>query len=72
MRFSGNVAIARDHPTLQFDSASNRVHNACELNEYAVAGSLDDPPVMRSDCRVDQLAPQRSKMRNGALLICTH
>ena len=36
---------------------------------HAVAGAFDDPPMMRGDGRVDQVAAQPPKARQRAILV---
>src|SRR5262249_60058578 len=36
--------IALNHTALDFNGALHRVHRACELNQHAIAGRLDDVP----------------------------
>ena len=36
----------------------------------AVAGALDDAPVMHGDGRIDQVAAERPKPRQGKLFVC--
>jgi hypothetical protein len=43
---------------LEFDGAAHRVDDTPELDNCAVAGALDDAPVMRADRGVDQIAAQ--------------
>ena len=50
--------VALDEAVLHFDRAAHRVDHAAELDETAVAGALDDAPVMRVDGGIDQIAPQ--------------
>jgi hypothetical protein len=57
------------HPALHFDRAAHRVGDAAELDDRAIAGSLDDPPAMDRDHRVDEVAAQPPKTRKRPLLI---
>ena len=41
------AGVALDQAVLHFDRAAHRVDHAAELDEAAVAGSLDDAPMMR-------------------------
>jgi hypothetical protein len=45
------------------------VDHAAELDETAVAGSLDDAPTMGVDREVDQIAAQASEPRQRAILV---
>ena len=46
-----HAGVALDHAVLHFDRAAHRVDDAAELDDAAVAGALDDAPVMRGDRR---------------------
>ena len=61
--------IALDQAVLHFDRKAHRVDHAAELDEAAVAGALDDPPMMGGDGGVDQVAPQAPKARERAILV---
>ena len=70
MRFSGGDAgVALDHGGLDFDRAAHRVDHAAELDDRAVAGALDDAPVVHGDDRVDQVAAQRPEPRQRAIFV---
>jgi hypothetical protein len=47
------ASIALDHPTLNLDRAAHRVNDTSELNENAIAGSLNDAAAMQSDGWID-------------------
>ena len=53
------AGVTFDHAVLDCDGATHRIHHAAELDESAVAGPFEHPPVMRSDSRVDEVAAQR-------------
>ena len=61
--------VALDEAVLHFDRATHGVDHAAELDEAAVAGALDDPPAMRGDGGVDQIAAQPPQARQGAILV---
>ena len=61
--------VALDHAVLHLDRAAHGVDHAAELDEDAVAGPLDDAPVMRGDGGVDEVAAQPSQTRQGAILV---
>ena len=63
--------VALDHAGLHFDSAADRVYDAAKLNDRAVAGALDDAASMKGDGRVDQIAAERPKPRQNAVLVGT-
>ena len=51
-----HTSVALDEAVLHFDRASHRVDHAAELDEAAVAGALDDAPMMGVDGGIDQIA----------------
>ncbi len=55
--------------TLDLDCAAERIDDAGELDEQPVAGRLDQPPAMRSDCRVDHLCPDGPQPVEGSFLV---
>ena len=64
------LAIGPARPALRsiiafwsLDRASHGVDDAAELNEGAVAGALDDAPVVDGDGRINQIAAQGSEAR---------
>ena len=63
------AGVAFDHAVLHFDRAAHGVDHAAELDEAAVAGSLDDAAVMQGDGRIDQVAAQRPEPRQNAILV---
>ena len=63
------TGIALDHAVLHFDCATHGVDYAAEFDEAAVAGPLDDAPVMQGECRIDQVAAQRSEPGKRAILV---
>ena len=64
-----HAGVALDHAVLHLDRASHRVDDAAKLDEAAVAGALDDAPMMRGDGGVNQIAAQRPQPRQRALLV---
>ena len=64
-----HAGVALDHRVLHLDGATNRVHNAAELDDDPIAGAFDDPAVMHGDGRIDQVAAQRTKSRQNAILV---
>jgi hypothetical protein len=47
------------HLLLNRNRASHGIDGARELDQHAVAGSLDNTALMGGDCRIDDLAPMR-------------
>ena len=64
-----HAGIALDEAALHLDRAAHRVDHAAELDDRAVAGALDDPPVMRGDGRVDEVAAKAPQARESAVLV---
>jgi hypothetical protein len=55
---SRHVGVAADHSSLNFDRATRRVEHTTELRDDPACCALDDPPAMRGDRRIDQIAAQ--------------
>ena len=68
-RSGGSAGVALDEAVLHLDGAAHRVDHAAELYEAAVAGSLDDAPVMGGDGGIDQIAAQPPQPRQRAILV---
>ena len=66
-----DLGVALDHRPLDFNGAVHRVDDAAELDDAAVAGALDDAPVMHCDGRVDQVAAEGPKAREDSIFIRT-
>ena len=64
-----HAGVALDHGVLNLDRAAHGVDDAAELDDAAVAGALDDAPVMGGDGRIDQIAAQRAQARKDAILV---
>jgi hypothetical protein len=54
---------------LDFDRRADRVDDAREFREHAVAGRLDDAAAVLPDLRVDELAAMRLEAFEGAFLV---
>ena len=68
-RSDGRPALRSIRPLLHFDGAAHGVDHAAELDEAAVAGALDDAPVMRVDGGIDQIAAQPPEARKRTFLV---
>ena len=66
-----DLSVALDHRPLDFDGTVNSVDHAAELDDRAVAGALDDAPVMHCDGRVDQVAAKGPKASEDSIFIRT-
>ncbi len=64
-----HAGIALDHAALNLDGAAHRIDNAAELDQSAVACALDHAPVVHSDRRIEEIAPQRAKPSQDAVLV---
>ena len=64
-----HAGVALDQAVLHFDRAADRVDDAAELDDAAVAGALDSTAVMSGDSRVDEIAPQTAKARERSVLV---
>ena len=47
----GHAGVALDHRVLDFDGAAHGVDDAAKFDDGAVAGALDNAPVMHGDGR---------------------
>jgi len=54
--FLGHLGLAVNHPALDLDSATHRVHDTRKFREQAVASMFDCAPTVLFDLRIDQLA----------------
>jgi hypothetical protein len=54
---------------LDFNSEVHRVDDTPELDNCAIAGTLDDAAVMDGDRGVDQIAAKRSEPRQNPILV---
>src|SRR5271157_1405386 len=66
------AGVSLDEAVLHFDRAAHRVDHAAELDEAAVAGSLEDAPSVQGDGRIYQIAAKRAQPRQRALLVRSH
>jgi hypothetical protein len=66
------VGVLLSHSALDFDGATNCVYGAGELDQHAVAGSLDNAATMLGDCGVDKRFSESLQLRQRAFLVGTH
>src|SRR5208282_6815482 len=66
---SGQAGVALSQAATHFHGAADGLDYAAKFDERAVAGPLDDPPVVDRDCRVDEVAAQSSQPRQRQLLV---
>src|ERR1700733_15414393 len=67
--FRRQADVTLDHAGLHFDRAAHGVDHAPELDDRAVAGSLDDAPAMHRDHGVNEIAAERPQAREDTILI---
>jgi hypothetical protein len=63
------ASISFDHAVQHFDGAAHGVYDAAKLNDSSIAGALHYTPVMHGDCRVNQIAAERSQPRKCPILV---
>ena len=68
-RSVGQAGVALDHRVLNLDGTAHGVDHAAKFDDRAVAGALDDAPVVNGDGRIDQIAAQRPHPRQDAILV---
>jgi hypothetical protein len=68
----GYVGLAVEHPALHLGGAADRVDDAREFHQHAVAGIFDDAPVILLDLRIDQLLEMRLKAFIRAFFVSAH
>ena len=67
-----HVGVSRDHPALNLDRATHGLYGTDELDQHAIACRLDDAPTMFLDLGIDEFAPMRLEVGEGAFLISPH
>ena len=68
----GGARVAPRHRALHLDRTLNGIDDACELGQDAIAGGLDDAPVVRGDGGLDQLAEVRLHGRQRGRFVLPH
>ena len=63
------ASVALGHAALHLDGAAHRIDHAAELNNCAVAGALDDSPVMHRDGGIYEVAAERSQPCQNPVLV---
>jgi hypothetical protein len=61
--------VAHEHPALDRDGASHRLHRRGELDQEGVAHGLEDAAVVARHQRLDHLAPTRGERTQRAELV---
>jgi hypothetical protein len=67
-----NTQVAVCHLALHLYRAARGVDDARELDQEPVTGRLDDPAMMLSDLRIDQLPTMRLQAFKRAFLVASH
>ena len=65
----GQTGVALSQAATHFHGAANGLDHAAKFDERAVAGPLDDPPVVDRDRRVDEVAAQSAQPRQRQFLV---
>ena len=70
MRWSGESAALRSaSPLCDVERAAHRLDHAAEFDDRSVAGSLDHPPAVRGDGRVEEFGAERAQARQRRFLV---
>ena len=67
-----HFGIARGHTALNFDSATQRIHDTAELHQHAVAGVFNNPPAVFGDFGFDERAKMALQLDVCGLLVDAH
>ena len=67
-----HVPISPRHPLLKVDRASQRLGDALEFHQHAVAGRLDDTALALGDRRIDHLQSHGLQSSQSSLLVDFH
>ena len=65
----GRICILLGHAALNFDGASDGIYDACELDESAVPGVLDDASAMISDFGIKKRLSKSFQLRQRAFFV---
>ena len=64
-----HAGVALLEALLQLDSAAHRVDNAAKFDDRAIARAFDHPAAVYGDCRLDQVASQRTQTRQDPIFV---
>ena len=67
-----DIRVASRHPALDLGSAQDRIDNALEFDQHAVAGGLDNAAVVLCDGRIDELDPMGLETGERPRLVDLH
>ena len=68
----GHCGVAVAHVALDIDRAIDRADHAGEFDQHAIAGQLDDPPLMLGDTRIDHFGAMLLQRGQRPDLIAAH
>ena len=68
----GHLRFTIGHSALDFDSATDGIHNTRKLRQEAIAGVLDDATPVLRDLWIDQFREMRLEPLVRAFLIRSH
>jgi len=64
-----NISVSLGHRLLHRDGTADRIDDAGKFHQQAVPGGLDDAAVVLGDFRIQEVAAQRLKAFERALLV---
>ena len=68
----GQLPLALGHAPLDRRGALDRIYNASELDQHAIAHELDDATVVLGDLRLDEIFAEGLQARVGPRLVARH
>jgi len=68
----GHIGFMVEHCALGFYRAAYSIQYARKFHQHAVAGGLDDAPMVLGDLRIDELVAQRVETFEGAFFVRSH
>ena len=67
LMFRRHVGIVLGHLPLDFHRTARRIDCACELDQHAVAGRLDDAAAVAGDLGIDKRLAERLSVRQACV-----
>jgi hypothetical protein len=64
-----DAGVALDHGLLDFECAAHCVDDTAELDDRAVARSLDDAAMVHGDRGINKIAAQSAQSRQSSILV---
>src|SRR6516165_3489364 len=68
----GHIGFMVEHCALGFYRAAYSIQYAPKFHQHAVAGGLDDAPMVLGDLRIDELVAQRVETFEGDFFVRSH